>query len=555
MKGITAVDRHPLILISAVFLAGIIVSSRLPSGKGLLIGVLAAAFFLIIWFCVRQKAVRRFDALVLAIVFAASLARGMAFNYRAENHISGLTGGGPVRSVVTGTVASDPEIRRFGPFCPVICFTMATEALKSGHDWINCSGRLLVKAHFRKDCVPRYGDLLAVEGVIAKPFPGKSESGFDYKEHLARKRVYLICRVRQKDTMIKMNRNPGVIVRVKRFLYGARKMAVRHILIRMPAPHAHVLTAMLFGERNALDDGVRKIFVETGTMHILAISGLHVGILAAAFLALLRICGIAGKPARMLIIITIVLYAVMIGDRPSVWRAVLMTGLFLAGFMAGRRPSIRNVMCASLIALLTINPGYVSDIGFILSFACVASCIWIGPFVEEFFKSSAVKPSASTPARLKAVPEYVLKSLSVSASVWIGTAPIIAVLFHIITPISLVANLVAVPVCFLMVIMGFLAVFADFLSSMLGDMIFKCAENLAGMLFFCLDSLSALPGAYVRVKNINFYHMVFYYITVTLLVFSVRPKKTDDFSRRGKHFFNKKKPKKAAVRNTKVTIR
>ena len=119
------------------------------------------------------------------------------------------------------------------------------------------------------------------------------------------------------------------------------------------------------------------LFVQTGTAHILAISGLHIGVVAAIFLLLVKFIPIGGKCQSAGVIGLLMFYAFLTGGRPSVVRATIMMIVFLASFIVEKERDVLNTLSLSAMIILVYNPLNLFDIGFQLSFVCVLSIIFL----------------------------------------------------------------------------------------------------------------------------------------------------------------------------------
>jgi len=133
-------------------------------------------------------------------------------------------------------------------------------------------------------------------------------------------------------------------------------------------------------------------------------------------------------------------------------RAALMGTFILFNLSLNRKADITNVLVLSAFCITFFRPEQIFRPGFILSYLAVLSIIYITPFTDTLL---GLRPATYERSRIKRAFKYVLKALSLSIAIWIGMMPVIAAYFHIITPVVILSNLLAVPVLFVLVVLGF----------------------------------------------------------------------------------------------------
>jgi len=513
---------NPFAAISIIFALGISLAAVF---QGVSLGMFTAVSVLglmagVLFF---YRSNKKYSGWVLfLIIFISGTVRHMSYNYVPDNSIFNMVKGleGPV--YYTGRVQNDPVYKNTFRYVPEYEFVLGLEAINSGEEWTRCSGKALVKREASGRINIGRGDKVCLLGKIRRPKSRHTDSRFDYMDYLCGKRIYAVIKSGANMPLytVKKNRNP--LIWVQRYLYRLKLTASRTIRIYLPPPHYGILSAMLLGDRTGLDPEAKNIFIRTGSLHILAISGLHVGIIIFLIISILRVFGMPTKPAYVATVILILFYALTIGDRASVWRAVLMASLFLLGYVINRRAEIANIYGATLFVLLMINPNYIQDVGFILSFTCVAAIIWVYPVFKRALgiESKGVNPEKIP--RLKKMFINLMKTFVLSSSIWISAAPLIAYFFGIITPITILANLIVVPVCFVLVFLGITALFLDLLIPILSAFIFETIVLCDRILLGILDLLMRLPFAYIEIRTFSIVYVVGYYFFFILLLIFIK---------------------------------
>ena len=235
-------------------------------------------------------------------------------------------------------------------------------------------------------------------------------------------------------------------------LDAVRSSSALTLAKRLDPSVAPLASALLLGRREAVDPDVYDAFTTTGTTHLLAISGLHLQVLAIALTYGARVLGVRRRGAFVAIAAGTLAYAVLVGPAPSVARSAAMTvGVCLAGWNDRcTRPA--NLMAGALIATLLLNPANLFDVGCQLSFLAVAVIVWCLPEVRAWDKPKLsrldevereMQPWWRTRVRLGW--QGVRAGVRLSATVWLAAWPLVALRFHMLAPIGVAINLVLIP--------------------------------------------------------------------------------------------------------------
>lgn len=222
-----------------------------------------------------------------------------------------------------------------------------------------------------------------------------------------------------------------------------------------------LLEALLLGERDRIDPGLNQALLKSGLYHLLAISGAHIAILSFFIFSLFRLIRFPQRTSYLLLGFILVFYLLLIEGRPSVFRATLMALLFIAGKLLWNDVNLLNTVSLSAFILLIINPFYLQDAGFQLTYAATFSIIL-------FF-----------PALLKSLPKLPLhlsEIFAVTLAAQIGIIPIMICSFHRVALSSLLLNFIALPLVGLIMGFGYLFLFFSFLVPFLGKL---CALAVA----------------------------------------------------------------------------
>jgi competence protein ComEC len=259
---------------------------------------------------------------------------------------------------------------------------------------------------------------------------------------------------------------------------SARSALRRGVVAGLSPAAAGLAQAMTLGIRDDLDE-LRGIFAASGLAHVLALSGLHVGVLAAAFGLLLRPFG---RRALPLLPLAVGLYVALVGPSPSVVRAALMVAVvaLVWGVRIGR-PALAAPLALAGAGSLLVNPLWSRDLGFALSYASVAGILVVAPLLARGRRRG--RPLAR-------LGRAVAASLSVSVAAQVATASLVASHFGALPLLAPLANLVAVPLATLLVPAGFLAA----LAGLLGDAPARAVNLVTGALAEALIATARLAS-------------------------------------------------------------
>ena len=323
-------------------------------------------------------------------------------------------------------------------------FTLKTDLLKTDDALNSVSGNIMV--YVAKDSLAKtihYGDrILFTESPVFVPGP-KNPDEFDYAAYLENKGIYHQVFLRTGRYEI---RHDGGGNALQAFAYRVRQELLR--LFRdagMDGREYAVAAALMIGYSDLLDVDQRKEFAGAGAMHILCVSGLHVGIifiLADKLFFFLRKQK-RGKWLRPLLILLVIwFYALITGLAPSVMRASLMFSLVTIGGALNRKSHIINSISASAFLLMLINPAIIFELGFQLSYAAVLGIVLLQPHLQKLFIPN------------NKFQKYLWDIIAVSLAAQIATGPISLMYFHQFPNYFLITNLIVIPLAGVLIYSG-----------------------------------------------------------------------------------------------------
>ncbi len=357
-----------------------------------------------------------------------------------------------------------------------------------------------------------YGKAVWVAGTISAPPPRRNPGDFDMKYFF---RLNGISARFLADTFVVGRGKAGGSFTAS-CVYPVRHAASVALDSMVGGDEGNFLKGLLLGERSTIPLDLKNEFINAGVMHILAVSGLHVAIVAMILLILFRIIRIPEKPATVMTILVLCYYNFLTGSAASVTRSVVMASVFLLGKLLERKTDIYNTLAVSAIVIVAFDAKQFFQAGFQLSFVAVFSLVYLYPRMSRM---DVIFPSK---IRTMAITRGFVAALSVSLAAGVGTLPFTALYFGKISVISFVANLVAVPLSNVILAVGMLSVALWFVIPWVG-LIYGAATKVLTVVFLWIVAVfGKLPFAYYPVRFSVWSSLLFY--TIVGLIVGIQKK-------------------------------
>jgi competence protein ComEC len=374
----------------------------------------------------------------------------------------------------------------------------------------------------------RAGDAIQVFGQLSLPAPARSGGDFDLRKFYRSKRINAVVfvnhpkaikRLPAQDQNFPITRS---FDQTREYFYGIFEA-------KLTTPNARLLSAILLGNRTLIARNQIDRFLTTGTMHLLAISGLHIGILCSIPLLLIRFGLFGERPILIGLIGFVIFYCVLTGMRPPVVRATILIALFCAAKLCHKKPLSVNSLSLAGIVVTVMNPTAIFQTGAQLSFLAVAILI----FVNERFLSKP-KPTDSLERflfrkrsfqkRLGDTIYFTVKTFLISSiSIWLMTLPLVVENFHVVSPIGIIANLLLMIPVWLTLQFGFaLMIFGQV--PFLGDAFARINNFLLTNIQSQVDLYHSVPGGHWWSYGLGtFWLSLFYIAFISVLLFGRIP--------------------------------
>ncbi|HPM43100.1 MAG TPA: ComEC/Rec2 family competence protein, partial [Candidatus Omnitrophota bacterium] len=494
--------KRPFLYLFIPFASGIVAARFLP--VPLYLAAAFSAIFAVLFFVFfRSKILSHLG--LYASIFALGAAFYANSNILPPDHISRLTKGSAVKTVLRGKVIDDPFIEKAFYGKEKQSCTIYVSAYKDEGKWKSARGLVRLEEYSARPAVLQYADMVTAEGFLSSPSGLKNPGLFNYAEYLANKGIYSVLKVKGEVSYV---RDGGARLGDPAYFSYRLRGKIRNFIDRyMDNPYGGFVKAIIIGDRSELPDHIREDFVRTGTVHIIAISGLNLGIIAAIILFILGIAGVPKTANLVITLIAIAIYSVTAGASPPVVRASIVFAVYVIGYVIRRDADMLNSLAIAGFFILAYNPKELFDPSFQLSFSSVASIIVLTPRIQNMLMIK----SARREDVMSKLLYYAGTSVAVSLAAWAGTWPIVVTYFNIVSPVSILANIVIVPALFVLtaVVFGFLL--SSFLPGVIPAFLAYGSELITRATFFINGLFAKIPLSYFRIGAPEACMVVIYY--------------------------------------------
>ncbi|NNG01756.1 MAG: DNA internalization-related competence protein ComEC/Rec2 [Desulfobacteraceae bacterium] len=368
------------------------------------------------------------------------------------------------------------------------------------------------------DTVPGPGDQVRFFGKLKALHNFQNPGGFDYVGYMAFQGVWASAYATARDVVVEVRSGGFPEKQIHRARQALSALIDSSIVFSdriVTTEIRAVLKALVVGDRSNMSPRLKEAITRTGTGHMLAISGLHIGIVAAIFFFIfsrsLSHCpplldrALSRRSAALLTLIPVLIYGGLTGMSASTQRAIIMVAVVMLSYLTGRRHDLMNTLAVAAVVIIAVHPPAVFSVSFQLSFAAVF-WIFVGLFRFPIAKSDTGGWMAEAGHRA-------MTMLLISACAIFGTLPLVAYYFNRISLIGLPVNLTIVPVIgFIALPLGIGAAFAYPLSTWLAAVCLKLAGLVLYPVISGLHVLSGLPFAAMHMVTPSLLEIGLYYL-------------------------------------------
>ena len=498
-----------LIYLSGAFVGGIFLGSWLDLPFALIfVGLIPLP---LLFFFPQRRRLVIITAVCLIAFFGGALSYQASLPPDDESHIKCYNGN---EVEIEGMVSADPEVRDSATHIQ-LSVSQIDLGDEETEDWREVSGDVLL-------FVPRYpeyeyGDILLVSGELETP----SQIGdFDYQGYLENQGIYATMRIYRSESITLLETGRGV--KPLEWIYSLRNSLSESIAEVMPEPQAALTQGVLLGIRYNIPAEVRDDFITTGTAHLLAISGLHLSIVAGILLSI----GIwlFGKKRFIYIWLAlgiIWLYAILTGLHPPVVRGAIMASLFLSAELLGRQRTAITSLAFAAAVMVGIDPEILFGAAFQLSFLAIAGLIFITPPLRELGRR-LVGVALGEKGVAVSLANIVSDGFSVTLAATIAVWPLIAHYFGVVSLVGPLATFLALLALPAIIIFGAAAGLIGLAFVPIAQGIGWIAWLFNSYMLFIVGGFAALPISSVEVDSVSPAFIAVYYCALVIIVWLVR---------------------------------
>jgi len=395
-------------------------------------------------------------------------------------------------------------------------FPVRIEGIRRITQWQQTTGIVQVDIWAPKGLVPfAYGDRWLLEGALRQ----KQKQAWAH---------YLTYHMQSAlDSCQRLNENAGWTIKARCLKTRAACATILSEGISEYPQYVGLLHALMLGYRKALPTELREAFSCTGTLHIFAISGLHVGIVALLLASVLKTTGIARIWWIWILAPALILYVLATGMKASAIRACIMAIAYWSAFMMNRKPDGATALALAATLILILDPAQLITPGFILSFSVVAGILVYYPVVVRSIPLPTPDPwqlqmEAKWILFARGAARYLIGLVAISISAWIISAPLTAYYFNLFSPVALCGNILIVPGAFLVVLTGCMSLLTGCVSTVCAEIFNHANVVFIRILLWIVDAAGRVPGGHFYVRSPEWFWMILWYLMPAVLL--LRPR-------------------------------
>ncbi len=493
----------PAVKIAIPFIAGIGATGLIELPQGVVISV-TLLLTVLAFVCYRRMF---FDMVILSAIFCA------AYGYMQS--AQAIHPWNDIRHLVEMPVAFgwegfvDSPVETAGD---ETVFVLSADTVWIESKPIPVSGRVQVQLRWADQRLC-FGDHLIFKGTFRHPRAARNPGDFNYRSYLLAKNIHGLVTVWDSTLLIHEQKDQWGSVVFRKAIYPLRRAMSTFIDDSVGGQEGALVKSLLVASRRDLDESLKSAFARIGVIHVLAVSGLHVGLVLGVLLLFLKSIRIPNPYRTVLTVTGLVIFAALTGFQPPVCRATLMASLILFGHVIQKKPVIVNSLAVAAIILLLINPLQLFQAGFQLSFIAVLGIALIYPRLQTGLESRILHWQEKS----KTVVPAVISLFLVSLAALIATAPLSAYYFGRLPLFSVVANLFVIPLVGLLVASGYLACVLAAIFYPLGDLVAQTTWLISHVLLWSVGFFADIPGTELFVRRPGLGFFLIYATTVAAL--------------------------------------
>lgn len=489
--------RFPLAKIILVFILGILTSFYIKPKPNIIIGLLFISFtFLIISYFTKREQPKK-NSYFIIFTYLSSFFIGVATlithtdSYQRTNYIyckSAFEKEHSVTVLIREKIKSTTYSERYIAHIKTIGSK-------------NYSGKIIL--NITKDSTNNFetGSLLRITGTLQKNKTAGNPNQFDYASYLSNKQIYAQLYTDKSQISISTKIKKDIWYYISklrnRIIYNLEKS-------NFNPTELNVAKALIMGQRQDISPEIIQDYQYAGAVHILSVSGLHIGILMLFINFLLKPIPNTRRGSFIKLFTTIMclaLFAIIAGLTPSIVRSVVMFSFVALGLYMRKSVNIYHTLLVSVFLILLFQPSFLFDVGFQLSYTAVFFIVWCQPLLDSLWNPK------------NKVLKYIWGILTVSFAAQIGTLPLSLYYFHQFPGLFFVTNLAIIPLLSIIMVYGILIMI---LAAFAFSSVFLSKPLELGI--YCLNkiinTIASFEQFIIRDIPFNFYLLFYSYLLI-----------------------------------------
>jgi competence protein ComEC len=504
----TKIFFRPAIPLLIVLMGGILFGSEFKGLEFWVGAVVVLSAVCVLWHVFRRQSGVLFVLLLFFTLGYLSITPWLQPRFPAHHIIHYA---GAKRWHITGKIDSQPQVTNNR-----IRFILNATTLEDERQSHDVTGKLRVTVVGQPPRIAE-GDELRLNSRLRLITNFKNPGGFDYRRYMAFKGVWTTAyAMGDRLAIINQHRTSHLT----EFVSNARRSFADLIDRSGDSAAGAVLKALIIGDRTQISPDIRQAFNRAGVGHLLAISGLHIGIVATVAFVLFQALLVrvnfflwrawTRKMAAVLSLLPVIFYGTLAGFSPSTQRAVIMVAVFLLTFLFESEQDPLNTLALAALLILVADPPALFSISFQLSFSAVLAIIYGLARVPNRNAQQQTPLKAAWYFRFRS---KLVSFLIVSFLAICGSLPLVAYYFNQVSLIGLAANFMVVPLIgFITIPLGLMALFVLPLSVTLASWCIKAGMLILSSSLDIVTVISDLPFAAVKVVTPNLLEIICFYI-------------------------------------------
>lgn len=495
------VNNTPFVKLLFPFIAGILFANLYENLSKYSVLLLCVCVFFLILFYFIKKLKNHFGFQILILIIFFVLGIFFTYNYNPRHHNNNLQKAG-INGVYLIRVDEIPQIKaRSIKFNAFVIYKLQD----SNKNLININEKVVCYKQNR-GLLPKPGDLLLVKCLFNKINEPENLYQFNYKKFLERQGIYYMSFLNENSININGNNANAIEILSYKGVVFLKKIFDHYI---KDTVSRGVTEALIFGYKDDLPKDLIESYSKTGTLHVLAVSGMHV---ALVFLLLSKILWFFdlkkyGKKIKpILIILSVWIYCIITGLSPSVIRAGVMISLVVTGKMLNRTINIYNIIFASAFIILLINPLWIYNVGFQLSFAAVIGIVFLQEYIKKLWKPG------------NKITNAIWEIIVISISAQIAAFALCLYYFNQFPNYFILSNLIIIPLTTAIIYVGTLLVVFSKISSVAG-FLSAIVTFLVKLTNYCVVKIENLPFSFIDGVKISALQTFFIYVVIASMIF------------------------------------